>query len=224
MRWVAGGLEIFWVKKFILAVLTATMVAGSANAAPIVGSFSLLSFSGNYVGGTASTATGLDFGGVFGSTGNGYGTNGTALVGNAQGNFAGLNGAIASVSDIALVGGTANPYLTNPFISFGGGSNIVFSFSNASFTRSPLGTSVTITGTGTFTNGVAADATLGTFSLVTSSQDGMANNVNFTFTSNAATISSAVPEPATWAMMTLGFGAMGFAMRRKKVSTRVRFA
>ena len=34
----------------------------------------------------------------------------------------------------------------------------------------------------------------------------------------------AVPEPATWAMMTLGFGAMGFAMRRKKVATRIRFA
>ena len=32
-----------------------------------------------------------------------------------------------------------------------------------------------------------------------------------------------VPEPETWVMMTLGFGAMGFAMRRKKVSTRIRF-
>ncbi|MEH3120469.1 MAG: PEPxxWA-CTERM sorting domain-containing protein [Sphingomonas phyllosphaerae] len=35
----------------------------------------------------------------------------------------------------------------------------------------------------------------------------------------------AVPEPATWAMMMLGFGVVGFAMRRKaKVNTRVRFA
>ena len=35
----------------------------------------------------------------------------------------------------------------------------------------------------------------------------------------------AVPEPATWAMMLAGFGAMGFAMRRRgKVSTAVRFA
>jgi hypothetical protein len=32
-----------------------------------------------------------------------------------------------------------------------------------------------------------------------------------------------VPEPATWAMMILGFGAIGFQMRRKRVSnTRVR--
>jgi len=26
----------------------------------------------------------------------------------------------------------------------------------------------------------------------------------------------AVPEPATWAMMLLGFGAVGFAMRRRQ--------
>jgi hypothetical protein len=25
-----------------------------------------------------------------------------------------------------------------------------------------------------------------------------------------------VPEPSTWAMMLLGFGAIGFAMRRRK--------
>lgn len=29
---------------------------------------------------------------------------------------------------------------------------------------------------------------------------------------------SAVPEPATWAMMLLGFGAVGYSMRRRKVS------
>lgn len=34
-----------------------------------------------------------------------------------------------------------------------------------------------------------------------------------------------VPEPATWAMLLVGFGAVGFAMRRKsKVTTRVQFA
>jgi hypothetical protein len=30
-----------------------------------------------------------------------------------------------------------------------------------------------------------------------------------------AQVSSAVPEPTTWAMMLVGFGAVGFAMRRK---------
>ena len=36
---------------------------------------------------------------------------------------------------------------------------------------------------------------------------------------------SGVPEPTTWAMLMLGFGAMGFAMRRnRKVTARIRFA
>ncbi|HET6942864.1 MAG TPA: PEPxxWA-CTERM sorting domain-containing protein [Sphingomicrobium sp.] len=33
-----------------------------------------------------------------------------------------------------------------------------------------------------------------------------------------ATVSPAVPEPATWAMMLLGFGAIGFALRRYPLS------
>ena len=33
-----------------------------------------------------------------------------------------------------------------------------------------------------------------------------------------AVISSAVPEPATWAMMLLGFGVVGFSIRRRRVA------
>lgn len=33
-----------------------------------------------------------------------------------------------------------------------------------------------------------------------------------------------VPEPATWAMMMLGFGAMGAALRRRKTDIRIRYA
>jgi hypothetical protein len=40
-----------------------------------------------------------------------------------------------------------------------------------------------------------------------------------------ARATAGVPEPATWAMMIMGFGLMGASMRRnRKVSTRVRFA
>jgi hypothetical protein len=38
------------------------------------------------------------------------------------------------------------------------------------------------------------------------------------------TISDAVPEPATWAMMLLGFGAIGWQLRRRKACSRTSFA
>ncbi|MHA6723459.1 PEPxxWA-CTERM sorting domain-containing protein [Sphingomonas sp. RS2018] len=40
----------------------------------------------------------------------------------------------------------------------------------------------------------------------------------------ASAATGAVPEPATWAMMLVGFGGIGFAMRRQTVTTRIRFA
>lgn len=40
----------------------------------------------------------------------------------------------------------------------------------------------------------------------------------------AAAATGAVPEPAAWAMMILGMGAIGFAMRRQKVATRVSYS
>lgn len=50
-------------------------------------------------------------------------------------------------------------------------------------------------------------------------------NASFTGNLSFASVNSAVPEPATWAMMMLGFGGMGFAMRRRnRTSARIRFA
>ncbi len=45
------------------------------------------------------------------------------------------------------------------------------------------------------------------------------------FLVTGSVVAAAVPEPATWALMILGMGAVGFAMRRRsKVNTTVRFA
>ena len=55
----------------------------------------------------------------------------------------------------------------------------------------------------------------------------MLNSYGFETTAETAItattdIPAAVPEPATWAMMLVGFGAVGFAMRRRKGERRVR--
>ncbi len=43
-------------------------------------------------------------------------------------------------------------------------------------------------------------------------------------TLGGAGLAGAVPEPATWALMILGMGAVGAAMRRKRATTSVNFA
>jgi opacity protein-like surface antigen len=73
--------------------------------------------------------------------------------------------------------------------------------------------------TGSITSGVvtisvAAGQTFGAYVLSTDNQLGR----------GAISFGNAVPEPATWALMILGFGAVGGAMRRRQVKTAVRFA
>ena len=48
---------------------------------------------------------------------------------------------------------------------------------------------------------------------------------NIAFDVRAVGANGAVPEPATWAMMVMGFGTMGHALRRRRrAETRIRFA
>lgn len=47
------------------------------------------------------------------------------------------------------------------------------------------------------------------------------NNATGTLT---VTTVAAIPEPATWAMMVIGFGLAGSAMRRRRITTRVSYA
>lgn len=45
-----------------------------------------------------------------------------------------------------------------------------------------------------------------------------------TLTATVVDATAAVPEPAAWAMMILGMGAIGYSMRRRKIATRVSYA
>jgi hypothetical protein len=50
------------------------------------------------------------------------------------------------------------------------------------------------------------------------------NDVNLSWKLSGHTIAAAVPEPATWGMMLLGFGMIGGAMRSSRRKPRVTFA
>ncbi|WP_238941224.1 PEPxxWA-CTERM sorting domain-containing protein [Sphingomonas beigongshangi] len=49
-------------------------------------------------------------------------------------------------------------------------------------------------------------------------------SASYTLTYNYTPFAAAVPEPATWALMILGMGAVGFAMRRRKPRLKASFA
>jgi hypothetical protein len=69
--------------------------------------------------------------------------------------------------------------------------------------------------TGTFSDGSIAR--------VTFSGSTTANPASFSFNSTPVGVAAAVPEPATWAMMILGMGAVGYAMRRRIKVSEVNF-
>jgi hypothetical protein len=79
-----------------------------------------------------------------------------------------------------------------------------------------LGLRATLDGLDYYGYAYTQDTTLKSF--------GFETTANTAFTLNTSTAAAAVPEPATWAMMLVGFGAMGGALRRKRASvSAVRF-
>lgn len=109
---------------------------------------------------------------------------------------------------------------------------------NATFTRGDTGDGVNIYsfGTGGLTLVGVLNAALPTFTysgtqFFTQGQQvgigvdrgGPANNYFNDSTLLSGSITSPVPEPATWAMMLVGFGLLGAGMRRRSRTTSVRF-
>lgn len=146
----------------------------------------------------------------FGSTGN-YWT-----VGPSDGSPGVMDlSSIGDIFNISFLWGSVDAYNTIEFLGAGGvvlatfsGSDI-FNPANGNQTDPNLNPLVRFDITGSDVSALT--------SLRLSSTSNAFETDNFTV--------NAVPEPATWAMMLLGFGAIGFGMRRRRSDTvRVRFA
>jgi len=193
-------------KRMFLAAMaiTAAFVAVPATAAPVVGTIS--------IGGPAilnnadaSQATAIDF--IVTNVSNGSAPGAVGFY-NGTGAFSSSfcnNGACGTINDIASL--ALGAQALSPFYVLTNG--VTFSLTNISFIDRSVAGILSFKGSGTFTGnigGVGFDPTPGIFSF--SAQGG--NLTSFSATTTA------VPEPATWALMLLGFGGIGMAMRRRR--------
>jgi hypothetical protein len=192
--------------KILAGTALAFATAAPAAAAQLIGG-SQISIAGPVITDTAdaSQAHSLDFT-------NGPLTNGSApgtvttFNGGATGSFAGqfCSGSCGTINDIMslVVGGSVTPFFTLT-------DGVTFSLTSITFIDRSVSGILGFKGTGTFSGnigGVAFDPTPGQFSF--STQGGQST------TFSASTL--AVPEPGTWALMLLGFGGIGLAMRRRR--------
>ncbi|MCA1652700.1 MAG: PEPxxWA-CTERM sorting domain-containing protein [Sphingomicrobium sp.] len=118
----------------------------------------------------------------------------------------------------------------------GSGTNLL---TNAfSFTAAPSGSLASQfsdgTSVGALSFGGVSTGSYDIFSQSVGTTSGANYTLSFNLSSNGSpnglrisasdALDGAVPEPATWAMMLIGFGAVGFAMRRQKVTAKISYA
>ena len=223
-------------KKFIVAALASAMIASAANAATTV------TYDTNVISNTSTNWVDvLDFtrfnsamgtltsikitlnGDLFG--------NSRAESLDASATTIELNlGAVITLrrpdnTTIVIVSpGISNSFNAGSFdetVDFGGTSGITFAEMSTSLDNSVTLTSAAdlalFTGTGTLsaqTSATGNSQAVGSGNLVSSfeTQAGA-------FASIAYTFNAAVPEPQSWALLLVGFGAVGFAARRRRTVT-----
>lgn len=219
-------LKGFHMKTKLLAALaacSALCVSAAASAAPLVAgsSIDLAGYLQANGGTTLNNATSLDF--VSGPAGTASpGVAGTvATYGSGTGSLAGfmcMTGTCGSILDITNF--AIGAQTINNFFTLTGGNNaspIAFDLTGITNINRSDPNFLTFTATGNIRyDGFDPTAAIFLFS---------AQGTTATSFSATTISSSAVPEPATWAMMMLGFGALGTAMRRRpKINSRIRFA
>jgi hypothetical protein len=200
------------IKKALLAAI-AGLAATSANAATLIsenfengpGVFTL--------DGNVSLATGQTYSGCCGTP------NDTSNTFVAFGGGNAPSGTLMSTSFQTLLGQLYS--VTFDYSALGGGTEpLMFAVAGQNYTVNPVANSSLTFQQGGFTFlGTGAATTFNVFSGGVDNVDAIVDNI---------TVSGpgAVPEPATWAMMLLGFGLVGFGMRRRKAvgsTTRVRY-
>jgi len=193
----------------ILASTALAFTAAQPAAAATIAAGSTVSVTGNVIvnptNQDVSQATSLDFTNALYTPS--LGTPGPVSSYSGTGTFLGdvCLGSCGTIQDIlSLVVGPVS--IPNFFLLSGGTgpASISFSLDNiSSIVRTPGFLDVTATGT---LSATGFDSTPGLFRF--STQGG--NQVTFSATTTA------VPEPATWALMLLGFGGIGMAMRRRR--------
>lgn len=204
-------------KRVVGAALFACMVYSSqASAAPVIGQISFGGYA-DPVGSTAmGSATGISFADATGSSV--AGTSGLlSTYGGGTGSFAALGFCGSTTTGCGTIKDIANFATQGPltdFLSFlTGGPAVSFdltSISDLSHITNDAGGSVTFKALGVL-NFTGYDSTPGAILLTA-----QGNNItSFSATALAAEV-SAVPELSTWAMMLLGLGLVGGAMRSAK--------
>jgi hypothetical protein len=144
----------------------------------------------------------LEGGGAFGASATGVFFNGTTRnlpIGRAGWEFS-IFGCYANAPGNTLPTGTVN---TDPGCSFGNFTNFASSTSGAGFRDTYAGTVYQIR--------------------VSAFDDAVDSFADLTTAGSSLRLAYAVPEPATWAMMLVGFGMMGTSLRNRRRSTKVVF-
>lgn len=133
----------------------------------------------------------------------------------------------AASTEIAFAGYNVPSYIDVTNISLvltGSGTNLLAS--NWSFIPAPSGSLAGEPGDSLFFGGVTVGSYDTFFQNIGTTVGSnytlsflLSNNLSpngFRVTASNATLNSAVPEPGTWAMMLIGFGAVGYSMRRAR--------